>query len=126
MSVNTMINKEQNLILHTVTEYLDMSLLVETISNTLINSDYQPGMNAIWHFHDIKKMNLSSEDLMFVAEFAGKNIDKNGKHYRLALVAEEDLAFGLTRVYEAWSSGRPVTINNFRDLDDALKWVENE
>jgi len=123
MSVNTTINKEQNLVLHTITEYLDMSLLVETISTTLKSDDYEPGMNALWHFHDIKKMKLSSEELMFVAEFATKSIDKNGKHYRLALVAEEDLAFGLSRVYEAWSSDRPVTINNFRKLESALKWI---
>jgi len=123
MSVHTTINKEQNLVLHTITEYMDMSLLVETISTTLKNPQYQAGMDALWHFHDIKKMNLSSEELMFVAEFATKNIDTSGKHYRLALVAEEDLAYGLSRVYEAWSSERPVTINNFRELDDAMKWI---
>lgn len=126
MPVSTAINKEQNLIIHTITEYMDLSTLVGTISKTLKNPDYQPGMNAIWHFHDIDKINLSTDDLIFVADFASKNIDKNGKHYRLALVAEEDLAYGLTRIYEAWSSGRPVTINNFRDLEDARKWVELE
>jgi len=126
MPVSTAINKEQNLILHTITEYMDLSTLVETISETLKNPDYQPGMNAIWHFHDIDKMNLSSDDLMFVVDFASKNIDKNGKHYRLALVAEEDLAYGLSRIYEAWCSDRPIIINNFRNLENAWKWVEAE
>ena len=124
MPVMTDIDAEQNLVVHTITEYVDLSTLVDTISNTLKHPAYKEGMNAIWHFCHIEKMNLSSADLMFVADFASKNIDKKGEHYCLALVAEEDLAYGLTRVYEAWSSERPVTINNFRNLDDAQKWIK--
>ncbi len=126
MPVTSEIDTEHNLIVHTVTEYMDMSILVNTISETLKNPAYKAGMNAIWHFDHIDNMNISSSDLMFVADFASKNIDTAGEHYCLALVAEEDLAFGLTRVYEAWSSERPVTISNFRNLEDARKWIQTE
>ena len=124
MSVETVINKDKNLVSHTVTDTISLSILVETISKTLKNTDYHSGMNALWHFHDLSELNISSEDLKSVAEYASKNIDEAGKHYKLALVAEEDLPYGLTRAYEAWCSGRPVTINNFRSLDDASKWLE--
>ncbi len=124
MPVNTVISIEQNLVVHTITASVDRSIIVDTISKTLKNSDYQSGMNAIWHFNDISNVNLTSEDLIFVAEYASKNIDIDGKPYKLALVAEKDLPYGLTRVYEAWSSERPVTISNFRILEDALNWIE--
>lgn len=123
MTVNTIISREKNLIVHTITDSMDLAIIVDTISRTLKDPKYQPGMNAVWHFHDVSKVNLTSTDLMFVSEYASRNIDKDGKPYKLALVAEDDLPYGLSRVYEAWSSERPVTISNFRVLDEALEWI---
>lgn len=123
MPVNTVISPEQNLIIHTITDSMDLPLLIDTISLTLKNPNYKVGMNAVWHFHHVAEINLSSNDLIFVADFASKNIDKDGKPYQLALVAADDLPYGLSRVYEAWSSERPVTIKNFRALDEAMKWI---
>jgi len=126
MPVNTVIDRERNLIIHSITETMSLSVIIETISKTLNDPDYQAGMDAIWHFIDVSEVDLSSEDLMYAAEFSRKNIDKEGKAYKLALVAAEDLPFGLTRAYEAWCNERPVSINNFRVLDDALKWINQE
>jgi len=125
MPVDTIISKEKNLIVHTLTGVMDLSVIVNTISKTLDDPEYQVGMNAIWHFCDTSKVNLSSEDLMYAAEYAGKKMDEDGKPYKLALVAEEDLSYGLTRVYEAWRSKCPVTVQNFRFIDDAFAWIES-
>ena len=125
MSVNTEISKENNLIVHTINDALSLPIIVHTIERTIESPDYRPGMNAVWHFINLKEIELTSQDLMYVAEYASKTIDEGGKAYKLALVAGDDLPFGLTRIYEAWSSDRPVTINNFRSLDEAMEWISH-
>lgn len=124
MSANTSISIENNLVVHTITEVMDVPIIINTIAQTLKNPEYKVGMNEVWHFNGVLKVNLISEDLMYIAEYAGENIDIDGKHYKLALVAEDDLPYGSTRVYGAWSSERPVTIQNFRSIDDALEWIK--
>lgn len=125
MSVKTIISTDKNLIQHTITDVMDLNIIINTIAETLKNPEYQAGMNAVWYFSGILKVDLTSDDLMYIAEYASKNIDIEGKPYKLALVAEDDLPYGLTRVYEAWSSERPVTIKNFRSIDDAMIWVQS-
>lgn len=126
MPVDTIISKEKNLIVHTLTGTMDLSVIVNTISKTLDDPEYQVGMNAIWHFCDTSEVKLSPEDLMYAAEYAGKKMDKSGKAYKLALVAEEDLSYGLTRVYEAWRSEESTaTIQSFRFIDDAFAWIKS-
>lgn len=125
MPVDTIISREKNLIVHTITDIMDLPVIVNTIAKTLKDPEYHAGMNAVWHFYDVTKVDLSSDDLMYAADYASKNIDKDGKHYKLALVAEDDLPYGLTRVYEAWSSERPVTIQNFRSVNRALQWINS-
>lgn len=126
MPVETIINREDNLIIHTITNVMDLPIIVSTITKTLKDPNYFAGMNAVWYFHDIVDASLSAEDLIYAAEYASKNIDVDGKPYRLALVAEDDLPYGLLRVYEAWSNERPVTIQNFRSIDAALDWINME
>lgn len=123
MSVNTKIYKDKNLVVHTISELLTLTVIVRTIEKTVEDPDYLPGMNAVWHFVNLKKVDITSQDLMYVAKYASEAIDEGGKEYKLALVAGDDLPFGLTRLYEAWSSDRPVIIQNFRDLDEAMLWI---
>lgn len=124
MSVKTSISIDKNLIQHTITDVMELTVIINTIAEMLKNPEYKAGMNAVWYFRGALKVDLTSGDLMYIAEYASKNIDIDGKPYKLALVAEDDLPYGLTRVYEAWSSERPVSIKNFRSIDDALVWVQ--
>lgn len=126
MAVNTEILEENNLVIYHVSDYVSLPIIVKSIESTLLNRKYHAGMNSIWHFEDHVTVDVSSKDLMHVAEYARMTIDQAGVKYKLALVASEDLPYGMTRIYEAWSSDRPVTINNFRKLDDAFDWIAEE
>ncbi len=45
---------------------------------------------------------------------------------RAAVVADDDLSFGLSRVYDGLSYDIPVNVEVFRDFDDAINWLEEE
>lgn len=124
MAVSTEIFESRNLIIHHFSENVSVETITTTIENTIANPKYRLGMNAVWVCDDGTKVDLSSDDAQQISEFARKAFDKNGISYKLALVASDDLAYGMTRVYEGWSSDRPIVINSFRELDKALIWIE--
>ena len=124
MTVNTKVNEKKNLIIHHLADSISMCTITETIENTLANPKYKIGMDAIWVVEAGTAVELSSEDAQKISDVARKAFDKNGVSYKLALVASDDFAYGMTRVYEGWSNDRPVSINTFRKIEDALAWIE--
>jgi len=126
MAVNTKIDEAKNLVIHHFSESVSLQTITKTIENTLTNPKYRTGMNAIWVCDDDTEVDISSEDAQKVSDYARKAFDKEGISYKLALVANEDLAYGMLRVYEGWSNDRAITINIFRKLDEAFAWIEEE
>lgn len=124
MTVNTEVDVKKNLIIHHLNESISVHTITETIENTLANPKFKIGMNAIWVVEQGTDVDMSSEDAQKISEYARNAFDKSGVSYKLALVASDDYAYGMTRVYEGWSNDRPITINVFRKLDEALDWIE--
>jgi len=126
MAVNTEIDVTKNLIIHHFSENVSLPALTATIENTLSNPKYRAGMDAIWICEDGTEIDMTSDDTQKISNFARQAFDKDGISYKLALVASDDLAYGMTRVYEGWSNDRDIKINTFRKLDEALVWIEEE
>ncbi len=124
MAVYTEMDEKKNLIIHHLKESISAHTITETIKNTLANPKYKAGMNAIWVVEQGTDVEMSSEDTQNISEYARKVFDISGVSYKLALVASDDFAYGMTRVYEGWSNDRPIMINTFRKLDEALAWIE--
>lgn len=124
MTVYTEVDEKKNLIIHHLKESISVQTITETIENTLANPKYKIGMNAIWIVEQGTDVEMSSEDAQTISECARKAFDESGVSYKLALVASDDFAYGMTRVYEGWSNDRPIMINTFRKLDEALEWIE--
>ena len=67
---------------------------------------------------------LTAEAVKDSAKFASTLDIPDGS--RLALVVDADVAYGLSRVYEAWTAELNVDIGIFRDRDEAIKWLRQE
>jgi len=50
---------------------------------------------------------------------------RKGRFGALALATDNDVAFGMARMYEILAGRLPVEIGVFRDLDDALAWLDS-
>lgn len=124
MAVNTEIFENRNLIIHYFSENISREIITETIDNTLLNPKFKMGMDAIWCVEVGTHVEMSSDDAKIISKHARKAFDQDGACYKLALVASDDFAYGMSRVYEGWSNDRPVDIQTFRKIEDALKWIE--
>ncbi len=67
---------------------------------------------------------LTAEVVKGSAKFASTLNIPDGS--RLALVVDSDVAYGMSRVYEAWTAELNVEIGIFRDRDEAIKWLRQE
>ena len=49
--------------------------------------------------------------------------DEAEEHYRIAIVAESDLAFGMSRMYETFRARAVGEVRVFRDISKARAWL---
>jgi len=123
MAIHTTVDVSKNLMEHTFTDNVSLTSIVETIDATLVHPLYSPGMNMMWFCEDGVEVEISTDDPLSISNYARKKFDQFGKDYRVALVANDDLAFGMLRMYQSWSDDRPIEMHVFRKKDAAYAWV---
>ena len=67
---------------------------------------------------------LTSDEMEQLAH-AALDRDSSGTA-RVAIVAAVDVVYGLSRVFEVYRESEDVTVQVFRDLDEAQLWLEEE
>ena len=75
----------------------------------------------LWNFSK-GSLNLTSTQIQELADYAKTKFSPPS---RVAIVATEDLAFGLSRMYEAFRAQEMVDIEIFRNEQDAHNWLTN-
>jgi len=125
MAICTEVDVSKNLMVHTFTENVSLSSIVETIDATLVHPLYTPGMNMMWFCEDGVDVDVNTDDPINISNYARKIFDQFGKGYKVALVANDDLAYGMLRAYQSWSDDRPNDIQVFRKKDDAYAWLRS-
>ena len=83
--------------------------------------EIHPDQRSIWDLREANVRGMSAADVQQIADpvsgsWAGRGVPRN------ALVASEDLVFGLSRMYEARLGGGGET-RVFRDMSEALSWL---
>lgn len=126
MAIHTEVDVNMNLMVHTFTEVISLTSIVEAIDAALVHPLYKPGMNMMWFCEDGVELDIATDDPQSISNYARKKFDQFDEGYKAALVAGDDLAFGMLRVYQSWSDDRPSEINVFRKKEDALAWLESE
>lgn len=79
---------------------------------------------ALIDWSDAAPFKVSSTAVRHAAAIAPRNAKSSAKHYRVAIVAPQDLVFGLARMEEALASGTTWVIQVFRERTSALAWLE--
>lgn len=126
MPIRTEVYVERNLMIHHFSEHISLPSILETMSFASTHPQYKPGMNMVWHCVTGTTIDLNADSSQAASDFARNIFDKNGQHYKAALVAVDDLPYGMLRSYEGWSNDRSsVDIQVFRELEEALVWVES-
>ncbi len=84
---------------------------------------YDPTFDELFDLSDVDEVDVTSNDLRKLSH-ATRVGGRQGRGVRVAIVAPEDLEFGLSRMYEAFQAESANEMRVFRDPDEATKWID--
>ena len=82
---------------------------------------YKKGMGRLWDFSDADLSSLSVLTVIDMAQYSLK-FSKGINDVKVAFVANKDLEYGLSRMFEM-SSNAKTPIRVFRTISDAEEWL---
>ncbi len=124
MPVETRIDTEKNLVIHTVIKGFGLADIEPAWRAMLADPDFKSGMNVLWDFRrGVHTDQFSNADMQKIMSMTAEHIRQRGAQYKLALLASRELYFGLSRMFEAYGDDIPIDIHAFRSLDEALDWL---
>jgi hypothetical protein len=115
------IDRERSLIRLEYSSSLDLAEIAESVQALLSDPELQPGMNMISD-HSNRESAPTREMVKAVPSLAAELAKRIGK-FRCAVVAPSDVAFGMTRMTEAYSNGSDVEVMAFRTVEEAEAWL---
>ncbi|MDY6951215.1 MAG: hypothetical protein SWE60_06870 [Thermodesulfobacteriota bacterium] len=95
-----------------------------TEANEYIYSELDPSLSRfqIVNFTDVAEIDASAEDVRKVAGQDKAAAETLGL-VAIAIVAPKDLAFGISRMWEAYSDAPGVKASVFKDYGSAEEWI---
>lgn len=111
--------------------YIKLSGLLSTkeILNAFdlaVSSDqYREGMGRLWDFQDADLSSLDTNTIIEMAKYSTK-FPAGISDVKVAFVTSRPLEYGLTRMFEAFSTEAKTKINIFKKIDEAEKWMMEE
>jgi len=84
---------------------------------------WKPEYDEISDLREASVEAVTMEGVSKLASIAGQYTANINVVHRTAIIAPEDLTFGLSRFYEAISSQTPEVIMVFRDPASAVEWL---
>jgi len=79
-----------------------------------------PSNLRLWHLQ--KGWNLTSDE---IREFAEHTKTRANSDIRIAVVTNEDLSFGLTRMFHAYRDDENLQQRNFATEEEGIDWLLN-
>lgn len=123
-TITTRIDKEMNLIVHVVKGELRITDVIRKITFTMSDPDFVCGMDVIWDVSDATMTHVTVKDMFILVNFMAKNILKRGSGFKLAIIANTDLEFGLAKMYTGYGKFLPFMKNVFRTFHEGLVWIQ--
>ena len=118
------IDKEKKLARITARGKVNVFELKDIFIETVEHDDWQAGFNMLCDYSAIEAFNVTAKDIDDITEWQG-SIDALIGDGRCAVVACKDSVYGMSRMWEIISSERSQQIYVFRQINDAVTWLDN-
>ena len=100
--------------------HMDRDEVISVISKMYRDPSFQSPWHSMWDLTGAKP-SFTADDLRDVAAYvrANRPVDAG----RIAIVATEDLVFGMGRMFEVFASDLQAETRVFRELEQARRWL---
>ena len=89
--------------------------------------EWIPDINELAIASEVKATSISLESLRDLIMFKNRHYEEhNVKHVKIAIYAPGDMAFGISRMYDAVTEAEasPEEVMAFRNIREAIRWLK--
>lgn len=122
MSITYKIDERSGIILTTARGVLTEEDLINHKKSMASNPKLKPGMAELSDVRGVSRVDISPAGMKKLVAIDAAHSDLL-KDYRLAIVASDDLVYGLGRMYEMMTAGNNPNVQVFRTFDEAMQWL---
>ncbi len=123
MSVTMQIDQTAGVIISVIEGDASGEDVLSAMDEVQTHANYRPNMSALWDLTGANLVGGKTDQLRSVVDGIAKRRDKRGVGYRVAIVAPSDVAFGISRQYEAYADRLPFSLRVFRDREEGWRWL---
>ena len=98
--------------------------LFETFDRLYQDPLHRVGMDELSDLRAVHNVTVTSVGLQALADQTSRLLDQAHQSWRVAVVAPQDVVFGLARMYGLFREDSPELVRVFRDLPSAEAWLE--
>ena len=111
--------------LATVTGVLTLADLQQAGKTVLASTEYSPHVNTLWDLREVDAGNINKEFLEKLVAMRKEQFQfRQGA--KLALLANSNINFGLSRMYEMLSAEIQQATHVFKNIESALAWLKEK
>ncbi|RLA16793.1 MAG: hypothetical protein DRQ60_03615 [Gammaproteobacteria bacterium] len=116
-------NKDKNVLYVSVQEEPKLDLFDQVMKDINASNDFPPDVRTIWDFREADFTSIDSKFEWNIISIKKKYPGRSNA--RLAIIANNDLSFGMSRMYAGLAGDFPQNIRVFRGLSEAEEWMLN-
>jgi hypothetical protein len=95
--------------------------LLESIKQVTAHPDFQPDYDHLVDMRAVSAFQPDTKDIRIRSQHDRENVRLDTS--RIAIVATNNVVFGMARMYETFMEGADVTVRTFRDMAEAEAWL---
>ncbi|CAB1059457.1 hypothetical protein D1BOALGB6SA_4219 [Olavius sp. associated proteobacterium Delta 1] len=127
MPITFFINRDEKLMVSRYVGDIDDNSFILSYKTMLRSGKFELGFDELVDMTKLKNFTITWEGVKGVQSLVDEKFANSTNTVRTAVVALENLPFGLARMYELYKEERlPEEIMVFRTMLEALKWLKRE
>jgi hypothetical protein len=121
MPVSINYNREKDILYVHVKSPASVIDFQNTLTQIVHSKEYAPDVNTLWDFRELNFVEMDPESLKEMVAIKKSTPQRKGT--KRALLIPNDLAFGMTKMYESMARDLPDHIMIFRSFENAELWL---
>lgn len=94
---------------------------VEMIRSVVGDSEHLHGFNVLADLQELKDFKVTRDAMKRASELIGRFYEGRSESMHTAIIAPRDFAYGLARMYSAYTDPDSERVNVFKDVDEAMR-----
>ncbi|MBN2006016.1 MAG: hypothetical protein JXA21_21845 [Anaerolineae bacterium] len=122
MAIQYHIDKAAKMVYVSFIGKVEDQTLVQNLAQIFADPDFEVGMDILCDYREVSQFEVSRLGMRGSAGLMTR-IESAGVSWKMAVVAPQDVVYGMARMYQAFRAGSPEDVMVFRGILEARHWL---